>query len=122
MLDAIGRRDIDKLIALSHPDAEWHSLFAGLERGGVYHGHGGARQYMADLDEAWEVGFARVDDALGVGETAVLVGEIHYRGRGSGVENSTPVVWVIECRDGKIARFRAYRDPEKMLRGIGQPP
>jgi len=77
---------------------------------------------MADLDEAWEVGTGEVDDGLGVGETAVLVGEIRVRGRGSGVGNATPVVWVIECRDGKLARFSAYRDPEKMLRGIGQAP
>ena len=122
MLDAIGRRDAQKLIELSLPESEWHSLFAGLERGGVYHGHEGARQYLADLDEAWEVGTAEVHDALGVAETAVLVGHIHYRGRGSGVENRTPVVWVVECRDGKLARFRAYRDPENMLRGIGQAP
>ena len=120
MLDAIGHRDADRLVELSQPDVEWHSLFAGLERGGVYAGHAGARQYMDDLAEAWEVGTAEVDDALGCGDVAVLVGELHYRGRESGVEAATPVVWVIEVREGKVARFQAFREPEKMLRGIGQ--
>ena len=74
---------------------------------------------MADLDEAWEVGLADVFDALGWGEVALLVGQLRYRGRGSGVEDVTPVVWVLEFRDGKLARFRAFRDPERTLREIG---
>ena len=120
MLDAIGRRDADRLVELSQPDAQWHSLFAGLERGGLYTGHEGARQYMADLDEAWEVGFAERDDSLGWGDVAVLVGRLRYRGRGSGVEDVTPVVWVLEFRDGKLACFRAFRNPDRVLREIGQ--
>jgi ketosteroid isomerase-like protein len=75
---------------------------------------------MEDLDEAWEVGAAERDDSLGLGDLALVVGRIRYRGRGSGVEDVTPVLWILEFRDGKLARFRAFRDPERMLRDVGQ--
>jgi ketosteroid isomerase-like protein len=108
------------LVAAADPAVEWHSLFAGLERRGVYRGHSGTRQYMDDLDEAWEVGLAEVDDALSTGSTAFLVGRIRYRGRESGVENTTEVCWVLRFRSGKLLQFRAFRDPEKVLALLGQ--
>ena len=75
---------------------------------------------MSDLDEAWEVGLAEVYDALSCGSVAVLVGRLVYRGRESGVENETPVAWVVTFRRGKVVRFRAFRDPEHVLERLGQ--
>ena len=85
VLAALGTRDPSRLIALSDPEVEWHSFFALGETGGVYHGHDGTRRYMRDLSDAWEIGRAEVDDALGIADFAVLVGRIHFRGKGSGV-------------------------------------
>jgi ketosteroid isomerase-like protein len=115
VVEAIGRRDVEHLIALSHPEVEWHSFFRLGEEGGVYRGHDGTRQYLSDLDEVWEIGRADVDDVLAVGAIAVVVGRIHYRGRGSGVEADAPAGWVLKFRDGKLLRFRAFRDPEQAL-------
>ena len=118
VLDALGARDADRLIALSDPDVEWHSFFA-LSEGGMYRGHDGARRYMSDLDDAWEVGRAEVDDSLAVGDVAVLLGRIHYRGRGSGVESASPAGWMFKFRDGKVLCFRAFREPEQALEAVG---
>ena len=118
VLDALGTRDPSRLIALSDPDVEWHSFFA-LSEGGVYRGHDGTRQYMSDLDDAWEVGRAEVDDALGVGDVAVLVGRIHYRGKSSGVESASPAGWMLKFRNGKVLCFRAFREPEQALETLG---
>jgi ketosteroid isomerase-like protein len=39
IMDALSRRDLSRLIALSDPEIEWYSLFASLgEKGGVYRG------------------------------------------------------------------------------------
>lgn len=115
VLEALGRFGADEVIPLADPDVEWHSLFA---FGGVYRGHAGTRQFMRDLDEAWDVGRAEVDDCLGVGDTALLVGRIHYRGKGSGVESETPVLWILRFRAGKVVSFRAFRDPEAVFAAI----
>ena len=118
VLAALGTRDPSHLIALSDPEVEWHSFFA-LSEGGVYRGHDGTRRYMSDLTDAWEIGRAEVDDALGIADVAVLVGRIHYRGKGSGVESTSPAGWMLKFRNGKLIRFRAFREPAQALEAVG---
>src|SRR5438046_770898 len=88
VLDTLGAQDAERLIALSDPEVEWRSFFA-LGEEGVYRGHRGTRRYMSDLADAFEVGEAQVDDALSIGDIALLVGRIHYRGAGSGAESAS---------------------------------
>ena len=118
LMRTINTRDPSLLIALSDSEVEWHSFFA-LGEGGVYRGHDATRRYMSDLNDAFEMMRADVDDALGVGNVAVLVGRIHFRGKGSGVESEAPAGWVLRFRDGQLLRFRAFRDPEKALEAVG---
>jgi ketosteroid isomerase-like protein len=107
------------VIALTDPKVEWHSFFAELGDEGVYRGHGGIRQYLSDLDDAWEIVRADVDDGVGVGDVAVLFGRIHYRGRFSGIETETPAGWMVKFRDGRAVCIRAFREPEKALEAVG---
>jgi ketosteroid isomerase-like protein len=116
--DALGKRDPSDLIALSDPEVEWHSFFA-IGEGGVYRGHDGTRHYVRDLADAWEIGRAEVDDALGIGNVAALVGRIHFRGKGSGVESASPAGWMLKFRSGKVLCFRAFREPEQVLEALG---
>ncbi|HEY2182015.1 MAG TPA: nuclear transport factor 2 family protein [Solirubrobacteraceae bacterium] len=120
VMDALARRDVARVIALTDPEVEWHSFFAALgEAGSVYRGHDGTRQYMSDLDDAWEIVRADVDEALGVGDIAILIGRIHYRGSGSGIETSTAAGWMLKLRQGKVLCFRAFREPERALEVLG---
>ena len=118
VLATLSTRDAEHLVELSDPEVEWHSLFA--LGPGVYRGHDETRRYMRDLSDAWEIGRADVDAALGIGDIAVLVGRIHYRGKGSGVESEEPVGWVMRFRAGKMLRFQAFRDPERVLAELGR--
>jgi ketosteroid isomerase-like protein len=95
VMDALSNRDLVRLLALADPDIEWHSFFAQLGKGGVYRGFDGTREYMRDLSEAWEVVRADIDDGIAVGEVAVLVGRIHYRGKGSGIETENGAGWLL---------------------------
>jgi ketosteroid isomerase-like protein len=121
VLDALARRDVEGLIDLSDPDVTWHSFFAEVAfgAGGGYRGHQGIRQYVSDLNDAWEIVRGEVDDAIEVGDIALLVGRIHYRGKTSGVETASPAGWMFKFRDGKVLRFRAFRDPEQVLEAAG---
>jgi uncharacterized protein len=119
IMDALSRRDLSRLIAVSDPEVEWYSLFALGEHGGAYRGHDGTRQYMSDLGEAWEIMRADVEDGLGVGNLVLLVGRIHYRGRGSGVENESPAGWLLKFRQGNLILFRAFQEPEQALEAAG---
>jgi ketosteroid isomerase-like protein len=121
VLDALARRDVSRLIALTDKEVEWHSFFAVLApgEGGGYCGHDGIRQYVSDLNDAWEIVRADVDNGLGVGDIALLVGRIHYRGKASGVETESPAGWMFKFRDGKVLCFRAFQEPDKALEGLG---
>ena len=119
VLATLGKRDPSQLVALADPEVEWHSFFAMGEGEGTYRGHDGTRRYMSDLDDAFEVGRADVDDALAVGNVVVLVGRLHYRGRGSGVESESPAGWMFKFRNGKVLCFRAFREPEQALEAVG---
>src|SRR4051794_1144375 len=99
VLDALGMRDTERLIELSDPEVEWRSFFAVSVRG-VYRGHEETRRYMVDLDDAFEIVRPEVDDTLGVGDVVVLVGRLHYRGQGSGVESESPAGWIFKFRKG----------------------
>jgi len=116
VIDAIERRDLASLIELTDPEVEWHSAFA---LGGHYRGHAGMRDYVKDMNDAWEIVRLDVDDELGVGDVVVLVGRIHYRGKGSGVEDEADYGYVLKFREGKLVSIRPFQDPEKALEAVG---
>lgn len=119
VLAAISQRDLSRLLELTHPEIEWRSFFAAVSGTGEYHGHDGVREYLRDLEEAFEWIRPEPDDLLDAGDVVVAIGRVHYRGRGSGVETDSPAGWVFRFRDGRLLRFRAFRDPEQALEAVG---
>ncbi|MDQ6810583.1 MAG: nuclear transport factor 2 family protein [Actinomycetota bacterium] len=119
LLAAITERDLSRMFELSDPNIEWRSFFAELAEGGGYRGHEGMRRYLTDLSEAFDALSVEVGDLLDVGETIVGIGRIQYRGRGGGVESDAPAGWVFRFRDGKVAYFHAFRDPERVFGSVG---
>jgi ketosteroid isomerase-like protein len=119
VFDAVTRRDLSRLIELTDPEIEWHSFFALGDPEGVYRGHDRMRRYLSDLDDVWEIMRPEVDDTLHVGHVVVLVGRIHYRGKGSGVETKSPVGWMLKFREGRVVSFRPFREPEQAFEAIG---
>jgi ketosteroid isomerase-like protein len=115
VLDAVAGRDLSRLIAFTDPEVEWHSFFAVLGEHGVYRGHDGLRQYVSDLHDAFEIVRPDVDDGLAVGDLALLVGRVHYRGKASGVETDSQAGWMFKFRKGRVVCFRAFREPELVL-------
>jgi ketosteroid isomerase-like protein len=118
-LDAVERRDLARLIALTDPEVEWHSMFAELGEGGVYRGHAGLARYVNDLSDAFESTSVEIDDEITVGSVVLLVGHLHYRGRESGIESESAAGWMFKFRDERLLRCRAFREPENVLEAAG---
>jgi ketosteroid isomerase-like protein len=116
---ALGRRDLDLFLAVSDPAVEWHSSISVISEGGAYHGHEGVRQYMSDVEEAFDSLSATIDQVLDVGDLVLAVGRLHYRGKASGVEMDMRLGWVFRFRQGKLVYLRAFRDPEEALAAVG---
>jgi ketosteroid isomerase-like protein len=119
VVDAIAQMDRTRLVELTDPHVEWHSFLAQIGEGGVYRGHDGMRQYATDLREAWGTFQATVVDSLAVGEVVLLVTQLRYRGKGSGVDAESPAGHMLKFRHGKIVFMRSFRDPEKAFEAVG---
>jgi ketosteroid isomerase-like protein len=117
--DALRAFDAVSATEIADPEVEWHSFFALGQAAGAYRGHDGTRQYVADLQDAFESIDADIDDWLEIGDLALLVGRICYRGRTSGAESASPAGWVFKFRDGKVVYFRAFVDPKRALESLG---
>jgi ketosteroid isomerase-like protein len=115
VLDALNRRDLDRLGELLHPDCEFHSRLVALD-GELYRGIEGMRRYLADVDSVWE-GF-RVDlvSIEPSGDDALLM-ELHASGaaRGSGMALAVPIGQVWTWRDGRPWRVQAFATREEAI-------
>jgi ketosteroid isomerase-like protein len=120
VVEAVARQDVERLLELTDPEVEWHSVFAQLGEGGIYRGHDGIRRYVSDLSDAWEIMRAHIDDGISIGAVVLMVGNLHYRGRGSGVETKSPLGFVAKFDQEKVVFMRAFQEPEQALLALGR--
>jgi ketosteroid isomerase-like protein len=116
--EAITSHDLERALAVCHPEVVFLSILA--VSGSAYVGHGGIRKYFDDIASAWEewsVDVHRVTAAPD-GRVAIVM-TMRARGKGSGAPLSelTGHVWTL--KDGKLLRNEPFRDPEEALRSAG---
>jgi ketosteroid isomerase-like protein len=99
-------------------EAHREMMAAGMH--GIDVGHAGFRELAADLREAWE----RVDliprEIVDAGDVVVVLGDLHLRARGSGIELDTTigsVVW--PGSGGLVSRQRDCADWDEALQVAG---
>ena len=86
---AIGRwnsGDRTAPLDLIHPDVEIRTGISEAFQGEPFRGHEGTRQWLAALDENFETWRIEMDEFIEKGDVVVVLGSVHWRGRGSGVE------------------------------------
>jgi ketosteroid isomerase-like protein len=80
-----------------------------------------ARAYFATLIEEWEMLDWRVDSFIvdEDGDDVVVVGQCHWRNRGSGAEVRSPKVDMWHFEDGRATRFYEMFDTLAFAKGAG---
>lgn len=116
---AVGPRNLTALLEATDPAVEWHTALSVISSGGAYHGHEGVRQYVADLQEAFDRFDVTLEDVLAVGQVAVAVGRVSYRGKASGIEQTEQMGWAARFHEGRTVYLRAFRNPEQALEAVG---
>lgn len=107
---AINARDVETVVALSHPEIELHPMQIAVA--GHYSGHDGVRAWIRDI-LASEIGHQvtyRGLRTLPDGRVA-LFGEVCLEGK-----VISPYTLLATLRDGKIALTRSYLADEETLR------
>lgn len=85
----------------------------------VYRGHDGVREWLGDQVEAFAESRIDYSEIRDLGERVLAVGHIHARGRESGAETESPVAWLVEFRNGKVIKARAFLEPKEALEAAG---
>lgn len=107
---AINARDVETVVALSHPEIDLHPMQIAVA--GHYSGHDGVRAWIRDI-LASEIGHQvtyRGLRTLPDGRVA-LFGEVCLEGK-----VISPYTLLATLRDGKIALTRSYLADEETLR------
>jgi ketosteroid isomerase-like protein len=104
-------------------DAECEIHDHDIPERGVYRGHDGWRDWIAEYGEAWESFSLEPQEYIDAGKGRVVqVARLSARGRGSGVslERLDGIVWTV--RDGKVVRLDYYNSPAEALEAVGLTP
>lgn len=113
-------RNYDYLLAAAVPDVEIHSRFASLG-GEPYRGEDGVRRWIAEIDASFGRFEVRTTDIRDLEDRVLVLGEILLEGRTSGIEMVQPMGWLLELRDGKLARMLFYSSHAEALEAAGVP-
>ena len=116
---AFNQRDLDTLVDLSSADLEFVPYLANLIETTTYRGHDGLREYFEDADAAWEAVEVQLGEVREFADYFVVSGELHGKGRASGLEVRLPLWWVSTFKGGKIARLRPYESEAEALEAVG---
>jgi ketosteroid isomerase-like protein len=117
-LDAFNRGDVEAWLATIHPDVTFAPIRASVE--GAYRGHSGIRRFFAENRETFESFHLNYTDIRDLGDGRLLViGTLHLRARGSGIETDVPTAAIATEREGMLIHWKDYGDSEKALEAAG---
>ena len=121
LFDRWTARDFDFLFESSLPDVEIYSRFASL---GVepFRGPDGVRQWVAEIEQSFGRFKVRTDEFVDLGDRVLVLGGIDLEGKASGVEIDQPMGWLLELRDGKLARMFFYSSHAEAREAAGLSP
>jgi ketosteroid isomerase-like protein len=117
-LDAYGREGLDGYLRYLHPEIEWTTTDAWIERA-THRGHEGVRRYLGTIEEEFENVRVEPVEVIDAGEQVVSSVRISGRGKGSGAPVELTLISVGWMRDGMAYRLRNYRDMAAALEAAG---
>jgi ketosteroid isomerase-like protein len=114
--------DLDAFLAELDADLEWYpSIEPGLEgKAATYRGHDGAREAWREYrGEAWERLTSRPQEFRDLGESVLLLSQMDFTARTTGIEFSQEVAELFEFQGGKIVRVRDFLTHAEALEAVG---
>jgi ketosteroid isomerase-like protein len=99
------------------PDFEFIPRRAAVQ--GVYRGHEGMRQFIAENAENFDLYQVSYQEFRDLGDRLIAFGTVRVRGKQSGIEVTTPTAMVATFRDGKMVRAEDFRERSEALNAVG---
>lgn len=115
ILEAWNRSDLEGLLARVDPNLLWSPATMAHVEGEDFHGHDGFTRFVEQWNEVWPTWDVEIEEIREVGDRVVVLGHVHARGRGSGLELESPVAYLFEFRDDLLARGTSFLDHGEAL-------
>jgi uncharacterized protein len=119
LYEAFSGRDLDAVLALISDDFEFRPAgTAELTERASYIGHGGMRDYFADIARVWSElrlvpqRFREVEDKL------LVLGRVYAR-TAEGALTDSPAGWLWQAGEGKLTRCLVYRSHIDAIEAAG---
>ncbi|MGH3117968.1 MAG: nuclear transport factor 2 family protein, partial [Gaiellales bacterium] len=109
---AFKNRDLDELVAVTHPEVEFTSLVRESE-GEVYRGHEGMREFFKSLIEVLPDWKPEIDTIEDHGDRMLVKARIHASPPGGDVPLEQVAWQAIRLRDGLAIRWDFFRTEEE---------
>ena len=106
--DALGRRDIDGFLAITHPEIEFTSLIQESEAT-VYRGHAGVREFLDLMITVFPDWRPVVEHVEAVGDSTIVKARVQGTAARSGMPLEQTMWQVATVRDGMVAGWSWYR-------------
>jgi ketosteroid isomerase-like protein len=119
MFDALNGEDIDRVLALTHPEFRAEIPPEISAEPDTYRGHDGIRRYVDSFQEVMRDIRFRPERLWDAGESVVVATLLTATGKQTGipVEQRSAGVWSV--RDGKVIGSRTYLHLAEALASVG---
>jgi serine phosphatase RsbU (regulator of sigma subunit)/ketosteroid isomerase-like protein len=120
LFDAFNRRDIAEITRLCEQAMQFFPVGTAeaIGRTAPYVGPEGLREYLDDVESAWE-DLQITPKVIERHSGSLLVrGRVYVRSRELGIRDM-PVAWIWEVADGRFSRGEVFRDPEEATQRLG---
>src|SRR5262249_38501367 len=109
----------ESFLSILHPEIAWIARAGPPGLQGEFHGIDGAREYYGRWASAWEEWDWEIEEAREQGDLVGTRTWLAGRGRGSGLVLALRMGQIWAFRDGKVARYEAFRTWAKALEAAG---
>jgi ketosteroid isomerase-like protein len=118
LFNAFNRRSEERISELCDERMEFVPVTAALTgRSEPYVGRAGLREYLDDVERAWEELTVSAGEVVVRGELVLVIGRVYARSRESGMRD-LPAAWIWRLRDGRFDYGRVYSETEAALEAI----
>ncbi len=115
--EAFNRGDLEAWLEQYDTEVVFEPQVSEME--GAYVGHEGIEAFLTTIGDLYETFQVRLQDVRDLGDRVLALGTASGIGRGSGVQQETPLAIVANFRDGRITHFKDYGDKDHAFEAMG---
>ena len=117
LIEAFERRDVEAVVALAHPDVEFHSVTGEVLGHNPYRGHDGLRSYFADEAQVWDELRISVEQMVPHDGQLIALGRVWARAGARLIDDSAGWIW--RLTDGKVVYGRVFQSAARAREAAG---